>query len=300
MSLYLRKYTNDASRFMVIHESLVHYRDEGQGPAILLLHGSFSSLHTFDGWADALRDRFRIIRLDLPGFGLSGTNPDHQYTVARYIEVLEILVNRLGITKMAIGGNSLGGWLAWEYALLHPDQVERLILISAAGFLDDKSIPLPFKMARAPVVNRIVKFVITRNLVEVFLKQVYGNPEQVTSQLVDRYFDLFSREGNPEAFIALVNGRHVDHTARLPRLQMPTLIMWGDRDEWQPIDNAYRFLKAIPASEMIIYEGLGHVCMEENPRLTAEDLAQFMTEKPVSQPGKAAHKTARKTGIPLA
>ncbi len=296
MSVYLQKYANEHSRFMVIDQALVHYRDEGSGPCLVLLHGSFSSLHTFDDWVTALRGQYRIIRLDLPGFGLSGTHPSHEYGVQKYLDVLDVFLQRMGINDCALVGSSLGGWLAWEYAIEHPEMVSRLVLISAAGFLDEKSIPVPFKMARAPMVNKLVKFVITRNLVETFLKQVYADTSKITPAMIDRYYDLFSREGNPEAFISLAKARPIDHTPRLPRLHMPTLILWGDQDIWLPVENGYRFLHAIPSAELIIYEGLGHVPMEENPTLTAEDLVEFL-EKKDPPPHIALKRGRKKTAV---
>ncbi|MCB0838436.1 MAG: alpha/beta hydrolase [Bacteroidetes bacterium] len=287
MSIYLQKYTNEASRFLVFDGTLVHYRDEGEGPVLLLIHGAFSSLHTFDQWVAELKNSFRIIRIDLPGFGLSQARIDHKYDVDTYIRCLNTVLKLLDVESCSVAGSSLGGWLAWEFALEQPQKVDKLILIDSAGFLDEKSIPLPFRMARTPFVNKIVRYIIKKNVLEVFLRQVYGDSSKITPELVDRYYDLFSREGNPEAFFALVNGKFKDNTHQLSHIKAPTLIMWGEKDEWLPVANGYRFLSEIPQARMIIYEDLGHIPMEEDPHHTAIDAKAFLLDITLAEAEKS-------------
>ncbi|RMG61675.1 MAG: alpha/beta hydrolase [Bacteroidetes bacterium] len=273
---YLEKYTDEHSRFLVLDHALVHYRRQGSGPPLLLLHGIFSSLHTFDAWTEHLQRDFDVIRMDLPGFGLSDANADHRYDVAKYVQWLDQFLDRLDLEQVSLAGSSLGGWIAWEYALRFPERVNKLVLIDSAGYLDASQIPLPIRMARTPFMNRIVRYVIRRNLIEVFVRQVYGDPTKVTPELVDRYYELLARAGNPEAFFAFVNGKFKDNTPKLPRIETPTLILWGEKDAWLPVDDAYRFLHALPHAELIIYEGIGHVPMEEVPKQTAQDLREFL------------------------
>ncbi len=273
---YLDKYANDQSRFLVLDGSLVHYRLEGKGPPLLLIHGAFSSLHTFDAWTDQLSSNYSIVRFDLPGFGLSGSRTDHDYTMSRYIEVLAGFLDRLEIKKCHIAGSSLGGWLAWEFALRYPNRVNKLILISSAGFLENRNLPLPFRVARTPILGRAIKFAANKNVLEQFLRQVYTDQSKITPEVIDRYFDLFNREGNPEAFLALANGQHHDHTSGLKQVPHQTLILWGEDDLWLPLENGYRFRDRIPNSRLIIYEGVGHVPMEEAPTATAQDVLKFL------------------------
>ncbi|UCH10746.1 MAG: alpha/beta fold hydrolase, partial [Fidelibacterota bacterium] len=117
----------------------VHIRDQGTGPAVVLLHGMFSSLHTWDGWVEALQDSFRMIRLDLPGFGLTGPRPDADYSLSEYVGFMDALLDELGVERAILVGNSLGGGIAWEYSLAHPSRVEGLILIDAVGYPRDST-----------------------------------------------------------------------------------------------------------------------------------------------------------------
>ena len=219
MSYYLQKYANHESRFLVIDGSLIHYRDEGAGQPILMLHGAFSSLHTFEYWKDILiKKGFRVVRMDLPGFGLTGSRHDQDYSIPTYCHVIQSFLKILNIEQCHIAGNSLGGWLAWELALRSPELIDRRVLISAAGFLDDRSIPLPFKMAKTPFVNRVIKYAVKRNMLEQFVREVYGDKSKITTELIDRYYDLFSREGNPEAFLSLCNLKMIDNTHKLKHI----------------------------------------------------------------------------------
>jgi pimeloyl-ACP methyl ester carboxylesterase len=279
MTSFLKKYTNRYSRFVVIDETLVHYRDQGDGEPILLIHGAFSSLHTFEEWNDILvNNGYRVLRLDLPGFGLTGSRHDHRYSMEIYVETLKQFLDTLDVRSCSIAGNSLGGWLAWEFALKYPRKVNKLVLIASAGFIDEGSIPLPFKMAKTPFINKVIKYVVKRNVLEQFVKQVYGDQSKVTEELIQRYYELFSREGNPEAFLAICNTKPKDNTNKLKKIKHPTLILWGEKDEWIPIDYAYRFDIQIPNSDLIIYEGVGHIPMEELPQETAQDLIAFVSQ----------------------
>lgn len=270
---------------MAIDGSLVHYRDEGQGEPMILIHGAFSSLHTYNAWAELLKPHFRIIRMDLPGFGISGTRLDGDYSIQAYVEFLNQFIEILDLKKCHLVGSSLGGWISWEYALKYPEHTQSLALLDSAGFMELDAIPLPFKMARTPFVNRIIKYVVRKSVLEQFVQQVYYDQTKVTEELIDRYYDLFTREGNPEAFLNLVNGKFRDHTRKLQYITAPTLIIWGEEDQWIPVKYAYRFEKEIPNSELIIYEHVGHVPMEEVPKMTAQDILAFhkINEKPKSK-----------------
>lgn len=271
----LFKYTTPSSRFIPIDNILVHYRDEGSGFPILLLHGAFSSLHTFNSWATELQKEYRVIRLDLMGFGLTGPNDNNNYSIENHIRVLKTFVNRLNLKEFHIAGSSLGGWLAWEFASRYPKRIKKMVLIDAAGFLEEENIPLPFKLARTPVFGRVIKYVVRRSVLEQFVKQVYYDSSKITSALVDRYYDLFTREGNTDAFLNLVNTDYNDNTQSLKKIKAPTLILWGREDMWIPVHNAYRFHSLIPKSHLRVYPEVGHLPMEEIAEESLKDLLDF-------------------------
>ena len=258
----------------------VHLRDEGprdDPTPILLLHGTGASLHTWDGWARRLtRDR-RVVRFDLPGFGLTGPTPDGVYTIERYVETVIAVADELGIERFVLAGNSLGGYAAWATAVLHPDRVERLILVDAAGYpFQSQSVPLAFRIARMPVLGRMLGQVLPRSVVERSVRDVYGDPSKVTPALVDRYFDLATRAGNRAALVARFEQTQPGQLAGwVPELRLPTLILWGRKDRLIPLENGERFTREIPGSRLIVFDDLGHVPQEEDPERTVAPVLQF-------------------------
>jgi len=277
------QYTDNNSRFLVIDHMMVHYRDEGEGTPIVLLHGAFSSLHTFNDWANTLKKQYRVIRLDVMGFGLTGPNSSNDYSMKNHVRFLRRFLNILGINQCHIGGSSLGGWLAWEYTYKYPNDILKLMLIGAAGFIDKDNMPLPFKLAQSRLAGRVLKYVVRKSILEQFVKQVYYDSSKVNPKLVDRYFDLFTREGNGEAFVHLVNAPYVDNTRFLQKISQKTLIMWGKEDAWIPSEHAFLFYKQLPNPYMKIYPKVGHLPMEEIPQESIQDVVDFLTDQGIYQ-----------------
>ena len=270
------KYTNKQSRFMQMNRMMVHYRDEGEGQVILLLHGTFASLHTFDRWTNSLKKKYRVIRLDLPGFGLTGPSRNGKYTVNSYMGFLTKFLDNLDVHKCHIAGSSLGGWLAWEFAALYPKRIDKMILIGAAGYFIDQRLPLPFLMAQSQLLSRFMKHITPKNLVARFVREVFGDPDKVTDELIDRYYDMLTRRGNRDAFVALANTKYVMHADKIKGIKAPTLIMWGSKDAWVSVKNAAAFENDLPRSKTVIYEGVGHIPMEEIPGKSVRDVHKFL------------------------
>ena len=272
------RYAPAPSKFVDLAGMSVHYRDEGSGPPFLLLHGTGASLHTWEGWVSALRRDFRIVRMDLPGFGLTGPNPSGDYTSAAYVEFLESFAARLGLDRFDLGGNSLGGFLAWRYAFEHPERVRKLILVDAAGYPQLRPPVLVFRLARIPVLSSLLAHVDPRRFAEKTLRQTYADPARATPQLVQQYADLALRPGNRQAFVARVSAPEHDRSAQIRGLRVPTLVLWGRQDELLAVDNADRFGRDIPGSRVIVYDGVGHVPMEEIAERSAADAREFLLQ----------------------
>ncbi len=272
------RYAGPTSRFMDVDGLSVHYRMEGVGPPLVLLHGGSSSLHTWEGWTQALSGRFRVIRLDLPGYGLTGPRADRRYAADDSAQLLAAFLDRVGVKRASFAGNSLGGHVAWRFAVLHPERVDKLILVDAAGF-PLTAPPLPFRLARVPVLKEVLRVVSPRPLVQRSVREVYGDPSLVTPALVDRYYDLTLRTGNRGAFIDRANAPWVDQTAELGKVTAPTLILWGGKDAWLSPESAQKFADAIRGARVVRYPELGHIPMEEDPARTAVDAKAFLLER---------------------
>ena len=277
------------SQFVAIDGLQVHLRDEGprdDPTPIVLLHGTSASLHTWDGWVAALLPRHRVVRLDLPGFGLTGPAPDDDYSMGRYVEFIASALDTLGIEQCVIAGNSFGGWIAWETALAHPDRIKGLVLVDAAGYpLQSESVPIGFRLANVPVLNRVMESVLPRGIVESSLRNTYGDPSRVTPELVDRYYELTLREGNRRALAQrFAAGRGTTEPGRIRSLRLPTLILWGDRDRLIPPSYAERFHRDIAGSELVMFPGLGHVPQEEDPAATVAAVLAFLDRAALTAP----------------
>ena len=269
------------SQFIAVRGMQVHLRDEGprgDPTPIVLLHGTGASLHTWDGWTAELTRERRVIRFDLPGFGLTGPSPDGVYTIESYVDTVLAVADTLGVPRFVLAGNSLGGYVAWATAALHPQRVDRLILVDAAGYpYQSQSVPLAFRLARTPVLNVLMRDVLPRGVVERSLRDVYGDPSKVTPDLVDRYFDLATRAGNRAALVARFDQTTPGSLSeRVPEIQVPTLILWGGKDRLIPLEFGQRFARDIHDSRLIVFDALGHVPHEEDPARTVAAVLPFI------------------------
>ena len=272
------EFTNQESQFIDVLGMSVHYRDEGSGPLLVLIHGTAASLHTWDGWVDALQDDFRIVRLDIPAFGLTGPDPTDDYSIDRYVEFLEAFASALNLESFALAGNSLGGEIAWRYALAHPQRVNRLVLVDAVGYArsEGQKENLAFKLARTSGFKTVMSKITPRFLYRQGLLEVYGDDSKVTEELVDRYFRLSLREGNRRAFAERVIAAQVPIKGDVRNITQPTLILWGADDLWIPLEHGRNFARDIDGSQLVVYPGVGHVPMEEIPEQSAADTRTFL------------------------
>ena len=273
------------STFIEINGQQVHLRDEGprHDPVpILLVHGTSASLHTWEGWAEGLRGQRRVVRFDLPGFGLTGPNRQDDYTIDRYVLFVRSVAARLGIDRFVIAGNSLGGEIAWAVAAALPQRVDRLILVDAAGAGGGLAgahgeVPLAFRVARLPVLRSVARHALPRGLVEASLRRLYGDPAKVTPQLVDQYSELARRPGNRDALAhRLAQAATGPDPALLRRIQAPTLVLWGDRDRLLPPPLGERFAREIPGARLVLLQGLGHMPQEEDPGRSLAEVRRFL------------------------
>jgi len=275
------------SQFMTLPTGeRVHFRDQGNntGKVLLLLHGTSSSLHTWQPWIERLGDDYRIITLDLPGHGLTGPVANCDYSVSCSINLVENFRSALGFNSFVIGGNSFGGNVAWRYTLEHPSFVEALILSDASGGPNINPAPLTpaFVLASIPIANLLIEVIAPRFMIEQGLKDATEIDEAVTEERVDRYWQLGLRPGNRRALrlrmTAPRNGP-LFHEA-LAKLQIPTLILWGREDRFVDMADGEWFARTIPGAKLAIYDGVGHLPMIEAPDLSAIDVREFLQSLP--------------------
>jgi len=259
-------YALPPSVFLDLAGVRLHVRDTGPGaaPAVILLHGFGASLQTWEDWARDLERDHRVIRYDMPGFGLTGADPSSDYTDARGIAVLLALMDRLGVARASVVGNSMGGRIAWTFAALHPERTDKLVLVSPDGFA---SPGLEYGVApKVPLMMRALPYVLPSFMLRASLAPAYSNADVVTDALFTRYRDMMLAPGVRGAIVRRMGQQVlVDPVPLLKLIEAPTLLMWGERDGMIPFANSADYLRALPHGTLAALPGIGHLPQEEAP-----------------------------------
>jgi pimeloyl-ACP methyl ester carboxylesterase len=273
------RYLASRGDMRLIAGTRLHVRDSGPGdaPAVIMIHGFGSSLHTWEGWAQALESDYRVIRFDLPGAGLSEPDPTGDYTDARTMAILAALMDQLGVAKAALIGNSIGGRIAWSFAAHYPDRVIKLVLVSPDGFASPG-----FDYGRKPDVPEIVKimrYVLPKPLMRMNLAPAYADPSRLGDATVDRYYELMLAPGGREAMIARMQQTVLEDPAPLlARIRVPVLLLWGEKDAMIPSANAADYQRYLPDSRLVLLPDLGHVPQEEAPERSLIPVRAFLAQ----------------------
>jgi len=282
-------YANADSRYLAFGDEMrVHFRDVGprDGKVIVLVHGFSASLHTWEDWVDNLKRDYRVITLDLPGHGLSRCINNDEIGPVQFVETINRVVNTLEIEHFTLAGNSMGGSAAWNYALAHPERLEGLVLVDAAGWprteVEGESRPLVFRLLEIGLARRVMQDLDLSTLIKGGLEDSFGDPSFVTDEMVERYATLARAPCHREALLALTSSqdeRRVATPEQLDSIATPTLVMHGELDNLIPVEHGRQFAGAISGADLIIYPGVGHLPQEEIADLSASDLRAFLTTR---------------------
>lgn len=272
------EWMTDADRFVSVDGEDWRVRETGpeDGPALVLIHGFSHSLESWEDLAAELDDQYRIIRFDLPGHGLTGPRADKAYSVPETVDQVSALLDEIAPAQFSIGGNSLGGLIAWRYAADHADRVDQLILMDSGGYpnlgVGDDPAPLPDAM-------RAYLMLAPEAGVQYATSTLYADASKVTPEQLERIRAMMRVEGNGQALIERIEQFTLpDPNPDLSRITAPTLIIWGDQDAMIPATHGPRFDAAIPNSQLVLMQNTGHVPMEEWPVETAQIIKDFMAQ----------------------
>ena len=284
-----KKYLTPESQFIAVDGMQVHVRILGEGEPVFLLHGSFASLHTWDAWQQAMSPYYQTIALDFPGHGLTGPDSLKRYGTKDYSELVRAIAQKLNLSQYHVAGNSMGGGVALQHASDYPGNVLSLNLIDSGGApsadrrnTDSTSQKKTnaggawiFQVARHPVFSKLLLSCTPKFLFALNMEQVYGNDAKVTDEVTTRYYELMLREGNRQATLDRLSQPR-NSNIQFERLSMPTLILWGAEDTWIPVAQGKRLQQALPGSNLVILDGVGHVPMEESPTETVAEYLSFL------------------------
>ncbi|MCH7409385.1 alpha/beta hydrolase [Belliella sp. DSM 111904] len=283
------RYMDQFSHMITVDQVPVHVSIKGKGEAIILIHGSFSSLHCWKEWEKELSQHFLTISIDLPGHGLTGPDPEKRYSIGDYARLVASIAQQLEIKEYHLVGNSMGGAVAMMIASTFPDQVLTLNLVNAAGAFnlqsendnveivekESSSRPTIFKIANSPLASKILLKCTPRWLFKLNLQQVYHDNSKIDDEQVTRYYELMRREGNRQATLDRL-AIQTSYVIEAEKLQMPIMIMWGKQDTWIPVSNVDQFKRMLPEAYVKIYNHTGHVPMEERPTETVAEYLSFL------------------------
>lgn len=271
------RYLASPGDLRMIEGTSLHVRDTGprDAPALILLHGFGSSLHTWEPWARALDRTYRVIRFDLPGSGLSAPDPTGDYADMRSMQLLATLMDTLGLRRATLIGNSMGGRIAWSFAARYPERVEKLVLISPDGFASPgfeygKPADVPFALS-------LMRYVMPMPLLRMSLEPAYADRRTMTDSLATRYYDLMLAPGARDAMLQRMRQTILtDPVPLLQKIQAPTLLLWGQQDAMIPFSNAADYMKALPHATLVPLPNVGHLPFEESPDASLVALLRFL------------------------
>jgi pimeloyl-ACP methyl ester carboxylesterase len=275
-----KRYFSSSPQIIDVDGLKVYYKETGpQGaPALLLLHGFGSSLQAWDDWSLKLEQKYRLIRLDLPGFGLTGASPANDYSEEKDLAILTHFVDKLGLEKFSVVGHSMGGKMAWSLAASQPERVQALVLMAPDGFPETKDIGT--KPYEVPAIMGLIKFVLPKYLVRKSIEPAFVQADSLNDALVNRYFDMLRAPGVRGAILERSNQTiYTDPVPRLKAIKAPTLLIWGEQDQMIPSTNAQSYANVLSNSTTVLIPKLGHLLQEEQPEKGLAAVMQFLDDQ---------------------
>lgn len=266
------EYADDNSKFITIDKMNVHYKDEGTGEPLILLHDAGLSLNIWNEIMPFLTNHFRVIRLDLPGFGLTAASKRFDYSMDKYIYFVKKFTAAVGLSlgMFSVLGAGFGGHIAWQYTLLHQHRVNKLILINAQGYATSNSLSL-FKFDTKNGFGRFLMRWRGNNwMIKSLLKKQIGKEIIINDKLVKEIQDLLLCNNNRKSLVKLSKAAVKNRQHRIKEIQTPSLIIWGNKVE--KVD----FEKDLPNAQYNEYEEIGLLPMIEDSKKMAEDIIQFL------------------------
>lgn len=267
---------SEADRLVDVAGQPTRVRIEGPetAPVLILVHGFSHSLESWDAWAADLSADYRVVRMDLPGHGLTGPDPQARYSVPQTVEFVDGLMDALDIPDATLVGNSLGGLVSWRLAVAHPDRVNRLVLLAPGGYSIngvteepvDVPIPVRFFLTQAP-----------EPVINAATQALFADPARMPEGMSGRVHELMRGQGVGEAMVERLEVFTLpEPSADLARIVVPTLIVWGEADRMVPPSHGPLMAATIPDARLVTYPDLGHVVHEEAPARTLADMREFL------------------------
>ncbi len=274
-------FTLPTSHFIQWRGAELHYTDEGEGIPVIMVHGYGGSYRNWQKLNDSLKTQYRVIRLDLPGFGLSdlpGAGQEKIDFLKLYADYFTFMLDTLHVDSVYMIGNSMGGMMSWNATLQHPDKVKKLVLIGSAGYELEKIAQGVSKLMNVPGMGLVYSKGMPLSMSEGGARKVYADTSKINHKEVANNNKLWNREGNLEAAYRLMQSHQFPDSSRIRDIAVPTLIIWGRNDRIVPVEHAYKFQRDIKGAQLMVIDTCGHVPMIERPTETASAIRSFLAE----------------------
>jgi pimeloyl-ACP methyl ester carboxylesterase len=269
---------SDYSHFIDIDGVSIHYQEKGTGTPLVLLHGYTSSTYSWKDVFEPLAKNFRVIAVDLKGFGLSG-KPDGDYTRRAQAILVAHLLDHLNVEKAWLCGSSMGGEVALNVAVANPQRVAGLVLIDSAGVEVPGGGSLTPSYLLVPGLGRVLAALALRSdkLVREGLEKSFYDRSKVTNERVAAYYlPLQTRGGQLAALRARTQWPLFPVEPDLGKIIVPTLILWGAQDALIPVAAGHKLNALIKQSQLVIFDNCGHLPQEELPARTIDEMTRFI------------------------
>jgi pimeloyl-ACP methyl ester carboxylesterase len=270
-------------RFVSVDQMSLFEITLGQGPDLVLIHGNASSSYTWRKIIEPLATRYRVHALDLPGFGMSAKPDDASYDTPWLAQHVIGYLDAVGVTRAALVGSSMGGYVATVVALAAPTRVASLVLLGPSGLPggEDGEATFPASMLAWPVIGPVLQSLPARGLVRARMRDAYYDPSLVTETDVDVVYSALRSRGGANGYVGRMRQRvPPDRVERVRRLTAPTLVVTGDTDRVIPPATAARYHELIAGSELMVLEQTGHLPQEERPERTLTEIARWVDGHP--------------------
>lgn len=273
------QYTNEYSQFVEVDGMQVHYQRKGKGHPFVLVHGFSGHVWNWREWMEYLPNDLDLIAMDLPGFGLTGPHPDGDYSAQMSVDFLDQFLTKIGVDTFHLAGNSMGGGISWAYTLAHPERVKKLVLVDASGYpkKDSKTIA-GFKILQYPILHPLITKITPKSILKQSLEGTYVDQSYANEKEVNLYHNMLRRAGNRQVLIDRMKIPRKDKSHLIKHIKNPTLILWGKEDIIISVENAYLFQQDIEGAELIVYDQVGHLPMDEIGERSAEDVRKFLNQ----------------------
>ena len=275
------QFTQPTSHFIQWRGAEIHYTDQGQGVPVMMIHGYGGSHRNFETFTEKMNGPYRLIRIDLPGFGLSDlpTSKDgKQDFLKMYSDFFTFMLDTLHVDSVYLIGNSMGGMMAWNAALEHKDKVKKLVLLASAGYEMEKIAKGVSRLMNMPFMGLVYGKGIPLSLSEGTARKIFADTSKIVHANVVINNKMWNREGNLDAAYKLMQSGQFPDSSRIAQITIPTLIIWGVQDRIVPVAHAYKFHRDIKGSQLVIMDTCGHVPMIERTDETVALVRKFFAE----------------------